>query len=243
MISGIAYRLRIHLSPAFEGAAQGELIGKLQAGPGGQSMGYAREFQAWTGEPFAEVKSRCVALNVSPERNDNFFNRLGFEAFFKLCDAQIFGFDAVERRNFSAEDVIFSAKGTGFLDAQNINGLLNDAHQGRVSARVAANITGRCLSQRATSCAELDSLARANHRLGQLFCIRVFRLDQMQGDTLRRARPDAGQTVQRGDEGRDWFRERHFSFSFILLVLVPAIESEDDDEDEKHIALSQSPAG
>ena len=51
--------------------------------------------------------TRRVAFNVRAECDDDFFDGFVRQTFFQFGDAQIFRFDAVERGNFSAENVKF----------------------------------------------------------------------------------------------------------------------------------------
>ena len=60
---------------------------------------------------------------------------------------------------------------------------------------------GDCLGQRAADLAEADALAGVEDGVGELFDRAGLGLHQVQGDALRRARPDAGQLAQRADQG------------------------------------------
>jgi hypothetical protein len=201
--------LVIHFPPAFQRAAQCQLVGKLQTRTGRQTVGNARQFQSGARQSLRQIKPGGVPFNVSAECYDNFFNGLGDQAFFQLRNSQIIRFNAIEWGDFSAKDVIFTTKRAGFFNAQDVNGLFDHAHHGPIAPRIGTNIAGRCLSQRAAICAELNSFARANDGIGQLFGVRSFRLDEMQCNALRRPRADARQTVQGGHERSDGFGKSH----------------------------------
>ena len=57
--------------------------------------------------------------------------------------AEIFRFDAVQRRNLTAKHVELAAKGAGLLDAQDVHRMFDDANQRTVASRVVADGAGR----------------------------------------------------------------------------------------------------
>ena len=64
----------------------------------------------------------------------------------------------------------------------------------------AASVADGLFRQRAADLAETDALAGVEDGLGQLLDGARFGLHQVQGDAFGRARPDAGQRAQGGNE-------------------------------------------
>ena len=108
-------------------------------------------------------------------------------------------------RDLAAQHVVLAAERAGLLDADDVHRPLDDADQRGVPARVGANGAGGLLRERAADFAEPDPLPRVEDGLGELFDRAGLGLHQVQGDALRRARPDAGQLAQGADQRGDWF--------------------------------------
>ncbi len=91
-------------------------------------------------QSFTQIKTSGISFHIRSQRDYDLFNRFGGQAFFEFHNAQIFGLNTVERRNFAAENMIFAAVGTGFFNAENIHRLLDNTHKGAVAARIVADI-------------------------------------------------------------------------------------------------------
>ena len=202
--------MRLHFPAAFEGAAQGEFVGKFESAAGGQAVGDAGDFEIRTRKALGEVVTGGIAFDVGAEGDDDFVNGFAREALFQTGDAEVFGFNTVERRNFSAEDVKFSAKGTSFLNAQDVHGAFDDADERGVAARVGAESAGGLLSERAADFAKFNLRAGTEDGVGEIFDDGGIGLDQMQGDALGGTRTDAGQFAQGGGERIDGIGEGHY---------------------------------
>ena len=90
-------------------------------------MSDASDGQILTRKPLGEIEAGGIAFDVRAERDDNLADRLIAKALLEVGDAQVLRFDAVQRRDFSTEHMIFAPKGPGFFDAENIDRALDDA--------------------------------------------------------------------------------------------------------------------
>ena len=87
----------------------------------------------------AEICRSRVALDVGIGGQDDLGDGAVVEPGHQLADAQLLGTDAVERRDRAAEHVVAAPELAGALDRDDVLGLLDDADQGGVAARVAAD--------------------------------------------------------------------------------------------------------
>jgi hypothetical protein len=89
------------------------------------------------------------------------------------------------------------------LDRDHVAGLLHDADDGGVAAGVQADRAARPLREVEADLAEPDPLLDVADRLGERE--RVLRLgaQDVEGQALGRARPDAGQLAELGDQALD----------------------------------------
>ena len=163
-------------------------------------MGDAGDFQPRPREPFGQVKAGGVAFDVGSEGEHDFLNGLLGEPFFQFGDPEILGLDAIKGRDFSAEDVVFAAESAGFFDADDIHRAFDEADQAGVAPRVRAKVAARLFGQGAANLAGPNLVAGLDQGLGQMLDRAGFRLDEVQSDSFRGARADAGQLVQGGDQ-------------------------------------------
>ncbi len=180
---------------------------EFQSAAGGQAMGDARDVHAFGPETLGQVVTRRVSFHVGAQGEDDFLDRFGPETLFQLLNSQVLRIHAAEGRDFASEDVEFATVGAGLLDAQDVDGVLDDADQRGIAPRVEANRARHWLGQGATVRAGPDAFARLDDRLGQLAHGSFFALHEVQRQPFRRARADAGQTAQRGEQFVDWFGE------------------------------------
>jgi hypothetical protein len=186
--------------PPFKSAAEGDFVGKFEAGARWQPMSDSGDSKTFAGKTFAEVKTGGITLDVGAERDNNLSNSPLGNAAFQFGNTQIFGLNPVERRDFSTQDVILAAKGSGFLNAQNIDWAFDQANQRSLSTMIAANVAGGFLSEGTADFAEPDQLARAKDCIGQQLHGAGLCLHQMQRDAFSRTRTDARQFAERADQ-------------------------------------------
>ena len=127
----------------------------------------------------------------------------GRHALQQLVDAQVAGIDAVERRERAAEHVVEAAELGGALERDDVDGLLDDADERVVAARVAADRADLVLGQVAALAAEAHPLLHLRERGGERERFVLRPLQDVEGEPLRRPRADAGQAAQLRDEVLD----------------------------------------
>ena len=118
----------------------------------------------------------------------------------QLVDPQVLGLDAVERRERAAEDVVEAAVLVGPLERDHVDGLLDDADDGAVAARVEADRAELLLGQVAALAAEADALLDLLDRVREGDCLVLLRREDVEREPLRRPRADPGQSRQLRDE-------------------------------------------
>jgi hypothetical protein len=152
--------------------------------------------ETWAGESLAKIKARRVSFDISAKRDNDFFHRFGRKTFLKCPDAEIFRLDAIQGRDFAAQDVVFSTECARFFDAYYIDGPLNDANERSVASRIGTDVAWGVFGQGAADLAEFDALTGIQNGLSELLNGARFGLDQVQRNALCGARADAGQFVQ-----------------------------------------------
>ena len=118
----------------------------------------------------------------------------------ELVDAQVARVDAVDRRQRAAEDVVEAAVLGRSLDREQVDGLLDDADDRAVAARVEADRAHLVLGEVAALAAEAHALLHVLDRLGERERLVLRRAQEMEREALRRPRPDPGQARQLRDE-------------------------------------------
>jgi hypothetical protein len=141
-----------------------------------------------------------LAGHVRVRREHDFLHAVAFDAADQLVDAEMFRFDAVERRERAAEDVVEPAELAGALDGQEVDRLLDDTDHGVVPAGVATDRADVLLRQVAALHAEADTLLDVFDRGGEGERLVLRPLQQVEREAVRRARADARKARQLGDE-------------------------------------------
>ena len=118
----------------------------------------------------------------------------------QLVDPQVLGLDAVERRERAAEDVVEAAVLVRPLERDHVDGLLDDADDGAVAARVEADRAELLLGQVAALAAEADALLDLLDRVRERDGLVLLRREDVERESLRRPRADPGQPRQLRDE-------------------------------------------
>lgn len=149
---------------------------------------------------FCEIEARGVALDVGGQREHDFLNWLAREASFELADAQVFGCDAVYRRDFSAQDVEFAFKGAGFFDAEDVHGAFDDTDDGGIAVRVGTDGTRIRFGKSAAVGAIADAFARLRNRVGEVLRGPGVALHNVERDAFGGARPNSWQLAQGGQK-------------------------------------------
>jgi len=181
--------------------AERELIGELKPRPSGQPMGDASDRKIFPGQVSRQIETRCVPLDVSPQRDDKFLDRFLLQTSFQHTDSQVFRFDAVQWRDFAAEHMILSAKRARLFDAENVDRLFHDTNQRGIATRVRAEMAGIDFGERTADLAKRDAVASGGNRFGEVSDRHGIRLHQVQGDTFGGARADSRQLAEGGYQG------------------------------------------
>src|SRR5437867_3775873 len=108
----------------------------------------------------------------------------------------MFGTDAVERRQTSAEHVIHAAKLPGPLDRSDVRRLLDHADDRRVTARVAADDAERVLGEVEAALARTNPVAEREQRFREAATLFLRLLQQMIREAERRLSTDPRQLRQ-----------------------------------------------
>ena len=118
----------------------------------------------------------------------------------QLVDPQVLGLDAVERRERAAEDVVEPAVLVRALDRDQVGRLLDDADDGVVAARVAADLARLLLGQVPALAAEANALLDLGDRRGERGGLVRRDAQEVEREPLRRSLADAGQARELRDE-------------------------------------------
>lgn len=190
---------------AFEGAGEGEFVGVFEAGAGREALGDAGDADAEGGEAFGEVGAGGLALDVAAEGEDNLLDALGGNAGLEGIDAKVFRSHAIEGTDASAEGVVASAVGAGFLEAEDVEGAFDDAKDAVGAGRVGAEGAGLGLGEGAAGFAGGDAFAGGDEHVGEGTDERGIGLHEVQGEAFGGAGPDAGESPEGGGQGDDRF--------------------------------------
>src|SRR6185437_15489435 len=129
----------------------------------------------------------------------------------QLAHSQIFGPDAVQRRQRAQQHVVAAAEPPGALDREQIVGLLHDADRPLLALRIGADPAGVPLGHVEADRAVHDQLLELGERLAQRGHLGRRPLQEEEGEPLGRLGPDAGQALQRVDQARYRLRVvRHY---------------------------------
>jgi hypothetical protein len=130
-------------------------------------LGNSGDFGAGGRKRFGKVMAGGVAFDIAGQGEDDFVDVLGWDALDELGDAEIFGADAVERRDFSTEDVELAAVSAGLFDGENIDGTLDDAKERAITAEVLADFTWLFFGESAAGLAKLNLIAGTHQSVCQ----------------------------------------------------------------------------
>ena len=111
----------------------------FEAAASWETVGDAGEGNIVGTEEFAEVAGGGGAFDIRREGKDDFGGWGGFEAFEELGDAEIFGADAVEGREASAEGVVAAREASGAFEGEDVGGVFHDAEFAGGSCGIATN--------------------------------------------------------------------------------------------------------
>ena len=103
--------------------------------------------------------------------------------------------------------MVAAAEGMGFLEAQDVQGALDDAQDAVGPGGVGTDGAGLGFGEGPTVLAETDAIARGKEGVGEGAGDRGVRLDEVEGQALSGARADPGQSAEGRAEGNNGFRE------------------------------------
>src|SRR5947207_1914774 len=152
-----------HFATAAQRPAEGDLVGVLEVGAHRQAACQPCDANA-AAEAVGEKGRRRLAGHVRVRREHDLLDAVALDTAEQLVDAQVLRFDAVERRQRAAEDVVEAAVLVRPLDRDQVGRLLDDADDGVVAARVAADLAGLLLGQISALAAEANALLHLGDR-------------------------------------------------------------------------------
>ena len=121
----------------------------------------------------------------------------------QLGDVEVLGVDAVDRRQRAAEHVVAAVELARALDRDHVARLLDHADRGGLAALVLADAAGGLGGEVEADLALPDGLLDLADRVGQRERLLVGDAQDVEGEPLRRALPDAGQAGELGDQAVD----------------------------------------
>lgn len=104
--------------------------------------------------------------------------------------------------------MVKAAKDSGFFQAQDIHRAFHHADEGSITPGIITKNARLLFCKSAANIAELNLLARGQEVLREPLHCFLFGLNKVQGDALRRARPDPWKFRKRGNELIDRFGKR-----------------------------------
>src|SRR5919202_3326998 len=146
----------LHLAPAGERSAERDLVGVLEVAADRQAArepGHAHT----AAKAVCEVRGRGLAGHVRIGREHDLLDAVRLHAAEQLVDPKVLWFDAVEGRERAAEDVVEAAELVRPLERDEVDGLLDDADESVVAARVDADRAELLLGEVAALTAEADT--------------------------------------------------------------------------------------
>lgn len=180
----------------FNGAAEGDFIGKLKIATNRQAACKARDLDARGTKKARKVACRRFALDVGIGRDYDLFDGRVVEARQKLSHMKRIGADALKRRERPAQNMIFAGKGTGALYRRDIARLGNDADDVLCALIRGANLAQLVLGVVKALLAKMNLLLHLDDRIGQAQGIGRFGVQNPIRDALRGLGTDAGQTLK-----------------------------------------------
>lgn len=150
-----------HLPAAFECPGEGQVVGMLETGAGGQTLGDAGDAEGGVidKETLAEVGGGRLAFDIAAQGQDHLADVLRQDPVEQGIDAQVLGADPIEGAEASAEDVITATEGLGLFDTQDVEGTLDNAEDPIGPGGLGAEATGLDLREGTAMAAEPDTVA------------------------------------------------------------------------------------
>ena len=189
-----------HARPtARQGASERHLIRILEIPADGQPAREPRHADA-IAQAIGEVGGRRLARHVRVRGEHDLLDAALLDAIEQLADPEIRRLDAVEGGEGAAEHVVEAPVLVRPLEGDDVDRLLDDAHDRAVAPRVRADGAELVLGQVAAVAAEVHALLHLGDRLTERERLLLRDREQVEGEALRRARADPGEPGQLGDE-------------------------------------------
>src|SRR5688572_10910004 len=102
--------------------SQREFIGEFQSAARGQTVSDSRDLDLFAAKPLREIETGGVTLHVRAQSQNDLSNGIAGETLLQFSDTQIFGSNAVERRDLSPQHMELAAIASGFFDTDNVHG-------------------------------------------------------------------------------------------------------------------------
>src|SRR6266508_3512368 len=192
-----------HLAAALERLRQRDFVGILEVATHGQATRDARDAHTQRLEQLGQIDGRGLALNARIGGEDDLFDPLGLEPRQQLPHAEVFGADAVQRRERAQQHVIATAELPCPLEREQVIRLLDDAERPGIALGVATDAAGILLGHVEAYRAVDDELLELDEGFGQRRHLGGGTLEEKEGQALGRLGPDAGQPLERVDEPRN----------------------------------------
>ena len=135
------------------------------------------------------------------------------------------GVDAVDRRQCAAQHVVEAAVLGRTLDGEQVDGLLDDADDRAVAARVEADPAHVFLREIAALAAETHPLFHVLDRLRERQSLVLLRAEQVEGEALSRTGADTGKAGQLRDEVVHGRAEHGPIVQVLPHVLLPLVRN------------------
>jgi len=179
------------------------LIREFKARAGGHTLGEAGDAQVGSLESLGEVEAGGVPFDIHAESDDDFGDGWVGGACDEFSDAQVLGFDPVDRGEFPSEHVVPATEGRGFFDREDIDGPFDNANLGGIAFGVFADVAGGAIGEGTADGALAHLIACGAEGVGEVMDLVGRGLDDKQRETFGGARADTGQFTQSQDETRD----------------------------------------
>lgn len=165
-------------------------------------MGEAGDAQFGAVESFSEVKARGVAFDIHAESDDDFGDGWVGGACNEFSDAQVLGFDPVDRGEFASEHVVAATEGSGFFDREDIDGPFDNANLGGIAFGVFADVAGGSIGESTADGALADLIPCGAEGVGEVMDFVGRRLDDEEREAFGGAWANTGKLTQSQDETR-----------------------------------------
>ena len=141
----------------------------------------------------------------------------------QLGDVQVLGIDPVDRRQRAAEHVVAAVELAGALDRDHVARLLDHADHGGLAALVLADPAGGLGGEVEADLALADGLLDLADRVGERERLLLGDAQDVEGEPLGGALPDAGQAGELGDQAVDRRGEQGRSSVALVSAMPSAI--------------------